>query len=269
MFIVSCTEEIDFDLNTEASRLVVEGEISTARAKHLVKLTKTTSYFNDEEAPLVTDALITISDGDTTWSLVEEKPGHYYTPYILPIPNKTYSLNIVSDGETYTASDYMETTLTVDSINVKKDLEFDFEENEELPFYSIFLFAEEPSGLGDGYVWKYWIKKPDTAWKDMTPRFLDWAYTDDEFIDGNRPDDGWEIFGYIPLDEFPKGTEIRMESYRVSTIYIDFLYAMQAQTDRTGFFDGPPANIPSNVSNGALGFFSAVAVDTSRVTVLN
>lgn len=264
---LACTEEVDFDLNTEESRLVVEGEISTASAKHLVKLTKTTSYFNSEEAPYVTDAVLTISDGSTNWSLTEEKPGHYYTPLITPLPNKTYTLSIFSDGETYTASDYMSENLPVDSINVIEDLAFDFEENKELPFYSIFLFAQEPAGLGDGYVWKYWINKPDTAWKDMTARFLDWSYTDDEFIDGNRPDNGWEIFGYIPVKEFPPGTEVRMESYRVSLEYIDFLDAMQAQTARTGFFDGPPANIPSNVSNGAIGFFSAVAVDTSRVIV--
>jgi hypothetical protein len=263
----SCTEEIDFDLNTSKTRLVVEGSITNGTAKHLVKLTTTTSYFENEAAPVVTGAVVSISNGDSTWQLVEEKPGYYYTPKITPAPGKTYTLDIQYDGENYSAAEYMNPPVAADSIEVLLENDFFFEKGKDTLMYNIYLFAQEPAGLGDHYMWKYWAKKPDTAWKDMTPTYEKWIYADDEFIDGNSPDQGWQLFGQIPPSEFKPQTIIRMEMYKISKEYYDFLIAIGEQTQRSGFFDGPPANIPSNIDNGALGYFYVAGVDTSYTVV--
>jgi hypothetical protein len=116
-------------------------------------------------------------------------------------------------------------------------------------------------------MWKYWVKKPDTAWKDMTPTYDDWAYSDDEFIDGNSPAEGWMIFRNVPKEDLPSGTIIRMEMYKITNDYLTFLDAVGEQTNRSGLFDGPPANIPSNIDNGALGYFMVAGVDTSYTVV--
>ena len=47
------------------------------------------------------------------------------------------------------------------------------------------------------------------------------------------------------------------ESYSQNT-------ALGQQVFRGGLFDGPPANVPTNVSNGAMGYFSASSVTYSE-----
>jgi len=263
----SCTENIDFDLNSEKSRLVVEGEITTGKAKHVVKLTQSTSYYYSEEAPLVTNAAVSLSDGTNSWTLTEEKPGYYYTPEIIGQPNLTYTLSVNDNGTTYSASDFMVAPVIADSLAVVVTESFDQEKNILVDAYSLFLFVEEPVGLGDNYIWKYWLKTPDSAWKNMTPNFEDWVVANDEYVDGNAPEGGWELFADIPLEEMPTGTQVRLEMYKISTPYYDFLNAIALQTQRSGFFDGPPANIPGNISEGALGFFSSSAVDSVSTVV--
>ncbi len=267
LLFVSCTENIDFDLNNEKARLVVEGQITNGKAKHFIKLTQSTSYFFNEEAPLVTNAIVSLSDGTNSWAMTEEKPGYYYTPEITPETNKTYILSINANGESYNATEFMENPIKGDSISIQETEMFDRDSNILVPAYSLFLFSKEPKGLGDNYLWKYWLKRPDSAWKDMTPTFSDWLYRNDDFVDGNNPELGWELFGEIPFEEMPPGTQVRLETFKISTSYYSFLDAIFKQTNRSGFFDGPPANIPSNIDNGALGYFSISGLDTLSTVV--
>jgi hypothetical protein len=94
--VASCTERIDIDLDDSYTRLVVEGSITTDTAFHIVKLTKTTSYYYAEQAPGVSNAEVSISDGDSTWVLPEKEEGVYMPEHpFAGIPGKTYKLNII------------------------------------------------------------------------------------------------------------------------------------------------------------------------------
>lgn len=259
LLLVSCQENIDFDLNTDKERLVVDGLITNVKKKHLVKLTRTTSFYKEEAPPAATGAIVSVSDGSTSWPLVEEEPGMYYTSDIAFAVNKNYTLSIDYDGATYTASDYLYDDLKIDTAVVALNNKFDFEEGKELPFFDLILFAQEKQGLGDYYLWKYQVKKPDTAFKDMTPKYSDWTYGSDEFVDGNNPESGWPLFEGIDPEEIPLNTEVHLQTFVISKSYYDFLDAMGKQVERGSLFDGPPANVPTNLENGALGFFTAAA----------
>jgi hypothetical protein len=64
LFNTSCTERIELELNSdEHVRLVVEGWITNQQKAHSVKLTTTTSYFENEAAPKVSGAVVSITDG--------------------------------------------------------------------------------------------------------------------------------------------------------------------------------------------------------------
>ena len=63
---------------------------------------------------------------------------------------------------------------------------------------------------------------------------------------------------------FPKGSIIWIRKYALSNEYAEYLRAVLLETKwRGGFLDSQPANVPSNFSNGALGFFSVCAVTNS------
>lgn len=265
----SCQENIDFDLNTEQSRLVVDGGITDEKKRHMIKLTKTVSFYESEAAQGVTNANVTISDGSSTFQLVHETDGEYYTvDSIQGIPGNTYTLRVSYDGNNYEASEFMHPVIAIDTVQALKEDGFDFEENVPIDVINIYLFATESEGLGDYYLWKYQVKKPDTAWKDMTPRYRDWTYASDEFVDGRSPTSGWLIFAFIDESEIPPNSIVRLEMGSISKEYYDYLDALGQQVFRGGLFDGPPANVPTNVSNGAMGYFSASSVTYSE-TVTN
>ena len=262
---VSCQENIDFDLNTEKARLVVDGGITTEKKAHVIKLTETASFYELEPAPMAEGANVVLSDGSTTWTLIEREKGMYYTDSVQGVVGKTYRLSISYKGETYVASEHLFPVTPIDTIFVLKEEGFDFRENVPKDFINIYLKATETKGLGDYYLWKFRVLKPDTAyWKNMTEKYRDWVYSNDEFVDGNSPEQGWGIFGGYDEKEIPSGSIVELEMYSTTKEYYNFLDALGKQAFRGGLFDGPPANVPSNVSNGALGYFWASDISKSQ-----
>jgi len=256
----SCTKDIDFDLNEEQERIVVDALISSVKQKHLIKITRTTTFYKTYvDAPLAENASVVISAGNSTYQCIEETPGHYYTAEVAFEPEKNYTLTIDYEGTKYTATDYMNSTIDIDTVVTIESEEFDFSEGKEKLQATVVLFAQESVGLGDYYLWKYQVKKPDTAYKDLTPTYRDWTFFSDEFVDGRSPVEGWPIFDGIPITEIIPGSIVRVQMFGISKGYYDFLDGLGKQVFRGGLFDGPPANISSNFDNGALGYFVAAS----------
>ena len=95
----SCTKDIDFDLNEEQERIVVDALITNVKQKHLIRITKTTTFFKTYvDAPAAENANVVVSDGTNTYLCIEETPGHYYTAELAFEADKNYSLTIDYEG---------------------------------------------------------------------------------------------------------------------------------------------------------------------------
>jgi hypothetical protein len=261
LLVVSCQKQIDFELNNqENARLVVEGTVTDSAKVHVVELTRTTSYYENQAAPRETGATVTINDGVTIQTLTETKPGVYETPASYAgVIGRTYTLSITTDdGENYMATSELEPVAAIDTVLM--DVGKDFEDNDVLILQH---YGQEPAGLGNNYMWLV-----DINGIDYTEDVADIMFVTDEFVDGNYIA-GFE-FQEIPLEDLPVADTMRLtvEMHSISKSYYDFLLAMVLETEYNGgLFSGPPANIPSNISNGALGFFRASAVSTEYVEV--
>lgn len=258
-----CTEIIDdYELNdNQNERLIVDGSITDEQKPHRITLSKTSSYFYNERTPRVSGAEVTISDGENVFPLTETTPGEYETaPDVAGEPGRTYTLNItLQDGEKYTASSYMKPLYPMDSLGYeyyKDPFGGDY-------FYKIYVFAQERPGIGDCYMWDYYL---DSELKSDT--LNEKSLVDDEMYDGKYIHHA-DIF-WIPEYEITKEkTRLTVKMYSISEEYFDFYIALMHETDwRGGPFDGPSANVPSNISNEALGFFYASSVSYSTVDVL-
>ncbi len=65
-----------------------------------------------------------------------------------------------------------------------------------------------------------------------------------------------------------EGSVITQYKYSLSEEHHQFISAVYAETQfKGGVFDRIPANVPTNISNGALGFFDASAVISRSFTV--
>lgn len=258
----SCTKVIEFDLNSSLPRLVVEGSITTETKAHVVKLTKTSNYYYNQTAPIVSGADVSISDGTNTFVLTESPVGSgvYKTAdNVAGQINSTYTLTIVSDGKTYTATSRLDPVAPIDSIEVKQLFESFFGITDSS--YTLSLYTVEPAGAEpDYYFWKYSVNNiPQT---DTLRRI---SFQDDALINGS-PIIDVPIFG-IPQDRIEVGDTVTLYQYSTDKKFLDFIMGFMLETDWRGTpFDGPPANPPTNLTNGAIGFFYASdVISSSRI----
>lgn len=242
LLMVSCSEKIDLKLDESEIRLVVEGEITNEPARHLVKITRSAGYFSNRPPEAVEGALVSFTDGDLVYELVEESPGRYVTsPEVTGVPGKTYTLNLLIDGVDYQASSTMKEVMDIDSIQLRPSSRTE-------GVYEILLFAQEPATPGDFYMWRTY--RNDTLLTDSISQVI---FLSDDLINGRY------INGLIvQTAEASPGDQITLEMLAVPEDYYQFVLTLMIESRwRGGPFDGPPANVNGNFSGNALGFFVA------------
>ena len=262
----SCTEKMEIELDDTYTRLVVEGRFSTDTTIHTVRLTKSSSYFYNQAPPPVSNALITISDGNTTITLNENatKPGIYETPvntfgkigstYKLLIKN----VDINNDGimEEYDATSTIYPINQIDSISTKYYTDFEA--------WEIKCFVQDPP-TEDYYL--FHIYKNNVL---MTDTLTEPLVVDDKLYNGNYTN-GIGV-GYLRDEKSGErgylGDSIRLETWRIDKNFFKFVSEYKdALRTQTPLFSGPPANVKGNVSNGAIGYFAAYSVSKASTTI--
>ena len=252
----ACSEAIDIDLNEgENNRLVVAGEITNEPGPYSVRLTRSTSYFYNQPAPAELGATVTISDGEQTFVLLDDdNDGTYWTDSsALGVPGRTYTLNIkLANGEEYEAVDHMPIPNRFDTIYYEYTNE---EYGLTLPQYHYFFYATltEQKGVDDCYLIYVYFNDScyNSKFEDIKWRFAGSMYDGCGFFEKVQICDANE-------DSIPKKPEARFDLFSASTEYHQFIKDMSDETfGNATILQGPPANIYTNVSNGALGFFCA------------
>lgn len=264
----ACTEDINFDLKDESNnRLVVDGSITTEAKAHQVKLSRTTEYYYNKKAPTVSGATVVISSGNDIFPLSEKESGVYETASnVAGQIGKTYTLDIVVDGQKYQAKSKINRVATIDSIT------YQYQESNGRgggpgsgggmrgkPVYKLFFFGLEPvsavDSLHDYYKWEYYI---DGKLESDTLR--EQTFVDDNEVDGNYIHD-WDVYTIDASKIVKNESVITLKMYSIPKEYFEFYLSTMLETSwKGGIFDGPPANVPSNISNGALGIFYAASV---------
>lgn len=260
VFITSCTERYDVDLDSTFTRLVVDGLVTTDSIKHGIRLTTSTSYFFNEAPPAVTGAVVHINDDQQRWQLfeVENDPGYYETKEAFAgKPGVNYQLEIAMDeavggAGSYTAENTMPlNTLQIDSIVLLYRADFDF--------YLLNLFANDPPSK-DFYKFDAFIN--GKAITDTASRSL---VVDDKFYNGNNTNGLGVMF--LRSDEVKPGDTITLMVSAIEEDYFNFFQELRTESGGSNpIFSGPAANIRSNVKEGALGYFAATRL--TRVSIV-
>ena len=265
IFISACSERVDIDLNDENNkRLVLYGYITTDTMKHQISLTYSADYFFNNPPQPVLNAQVTIEEWNNDKSslirVIELDPsgqndGIYHTR------NTTYAkedhyykcIAIVDDpdiGGTYTAESYCP---PISRTDLEIELEF------------------EPDWGDDGFIVVkcYYQDPPTREWylfniyKNgilLTDSLSEKSVTDDEFYNGGYTNGiGVGFLNQSREDEKVRfGDTIKFQAGSIPENYANFIWEAQAEIQfNTPLFSGPPANISSNINNGAIGFFSA------------
>ncbi len=110
LYAVSCEDVIEVDLETAAPRLVIDASIdwlkNTTGNEQKIIMSTTTGYY-DETFPAASGATVTVTNtSGTTFNFVEAQgTGEYICLDFEPIIGETYTLTVLWNGETYTASE--------------------------------------------------------------------------------------------------------------------------------------------------------------------
>jgi hypothetical protein len=265
ILIVSCTERIDIKLDESYVRLVVDGAITTDTMAHTILLSKSTSYFYNQPAPLVTGAQVKITNGKFTYDLNEEMPGEYRTePSVSGVAGETYTLNIKLASPIGGFTDYKAIS-TLYPVSPLDSVELVFHSDWSTDgIWEVKCFVQDPPTI-DFY--RFMILRNG---KMVTDTLDEWFVTDDRFFNGNY------AYGapvaYLekgsPDEDLNPGDKVTVEMNSIGKDYANFL--MQAQSELRGsnpLFSGPPANVIGNINNGAAGFFGAYSVSRAYTFV--
>jgi hypothetical protein len=263
LFMASCTERIDIELDTTYSRLVIEGLVTTDTTSHQVMLSWSTDYYNPATPEGVSNAIVTIDDGFETITLQEstEHAGLYETPPdYFGVVGRTYTLNVdlaepINEETNYTASCKLNYVAPIDSIALGY--------RDRFKAYEVKIYAQDPPTV-DFYAFniiKNNIKITDTIKKV--------GVTDDRFFNGNYTNGAPVYFlrDDEPSDKVFPGDTITLQMSGITKEYYGFIVDIQLETFEFSnpLFSGPPANISTNLSGDAMGFFAAYSSSYSTV----
>ena len=262
--LLSCEEVIEIDLNSANPKFVIEGIVTNQTGPYSVKISKTIDFYKPGTYPQVAGANVIISDDKGNEEILEEiTAGLYRTKSLLGVIGNTYKLKITIDNEEFQANSLLLEPMLIDSLS------FEFQKatggiggggmhGGSGESYMLHCHFKDKPGTKDYAILK--VYKNDTI---LDKNFLyDGKFTDGSKVDFNR-------FG----GRFDKGDRIRVELITVDKPSFEFFSTMNnAISDVAkgpgGFMQtGTPANPNSNISNKALGVFSAVSISTDTIVV--
>lgn len=255
----SCEDVIDLNLNTSNPRLVIDASINwvkgTTGNEQQIKLTLTAPYF-DKTVPPANGAqiIITDSDGNTFNFLEENNTGIYKNFNFLPEINKSYTLQIIYDNETYTATETLKSVAPIDYVEQNLNGGFSGEETELKAYYT------DPENEENYYFFEF---------KSDIVKIPSLEVYKDEFTNGNQ------IFGFYTEEDLKSGDQVTIRNYGVSKRFYEFMFVLLQQNseDGGGPFETQPATVRGNCINQTnsdhypLGYFRLSEVDELIYTV--
>lgn len=256
---VSCEEKTGWEISAGADTIVIEAIITNEYKNQRIRLTKPYLNPNGEAVP-VSDATVYIQAGNSVEPFYESEvlPGNYFTaqPAAASI-NQIYRLVVEVDDRVFTAEAVMEPVLPANNPGfVRNTATGLYRLQWNNPQYNPFEQAMYEAVVS-------WSHLVDPAITD-TLTYARMMYYTLKTIDVSYnifPQDKEEIF-------FPKNSYVIVKKYSVSDQYGAYLRALLAETEWQGsLFEDARGNLPTNISNGGLGFFSVSAVISDTLVV--
>lgn len=251
---VSCEEQTDWNLKTAGNDfIVVDGLITNEFKVQTITITRPVSVINEKPQP-VSGAVVLVSSDLLTHTFIEDYslPGTYRSvkPFT-GLRNKTYTLLITSGTNVYSSK--AELQPAVEKFNLP-DYQKDKSDNKyyftkvPVPYFPV-LPAMFEIQLNWSSAPGYESENPDLCKAKVYYYTLPTIDVSEVFAPG------------IEKVGFPSGTVITGRRYSLTGEHAAFLRALLLETTWSGgYFNTASANLPTNLSSGAIGFFGACGV---------
>ncbi|MFC5284474.1 DUF4249 family protein [Pedobacter alpinus] len=251
----SCEKVIDVDLAGEPPRLVIDAALTWVKGtdgkNQSITLSTTGDYF-DTEIPKVSGAIVYVNNtANAKFDFIEEstQKGKYTCTNFNPVIGETYTLTVISNGETYKGQEKL--TSVNEILDVEQRDDFGVNKDE----YAIRVNFPDVPNQNNFYVMSY--KSPASVY----PIF---EVFDDQFFEGN------ETFGLFSDDKLKKGDAIEIKLAQTSERYFNYMKILTSTAAGGGggpFRPSPASTIRGNMvnqtnpKNFCLGYFAVNEAD--------
>ena len=259
LFFNSCEDVVDIPLDTDEPRLVIDASINwfkgTSGNDQVIKLSTTTDYYSNEIPPVLGATVFIANSAGTIFNFIETpNTGEYVCSDFVPVLNETYTLTVINNGQTYTATETLKPVASITSVEQEMQEHFGTEALE------IKAFFEDPADAENFYLYKY--KFTDSP----TP---DYSVAEDQFFQGNT------FFSVVYQEDTNPGDQVEIMHYGISETYYNYMRILLsvAGSMSGGPFQSPPATVRGNITNltdfdnYALGYFRLSEADVTNYTI--
>ena len=254
VFFSGCEKIIDVNLNNAEPKLVIDAVIKwqkgTTGEEQVIKLSLTNDFFTNEILPANGASVTVTNSNDEIFTFIENgNTGNYICTNFNPIIGEIYTLEIIYEGEIYTASNPLIATPSI--LTVQQETVPGFGGNDQI---QIKYFYQDNGAENNYYL--LGVKNPNK----QIPEF---GVVSDEFFQGNI------MFGFYGSSETEPGITLKLS---VQGITFGFYNYMNILTTIGGSGSGnpfatPPATLRGNIvnqtnsNNFPLGYFHLSEID--------
>jgi hypothetical protein len=270
--LIACTERIDIDTNDSEPVLVIYGVITDEFKQQEIRISRSAPYFSDLPTEAISDARVIVQSSDNKTYEFQEQPenkGYYYSskPWAAK-PDVEYQLSIEVDFnrdgqlDRYEASTTVLPTGNLDSIRIVPQTIMGHLN------YSLNIYGQDAETT-DYYLFRFVLNDASVSGKLSQYVLVDDALLNGQYINGltlrffddisERENDSPErqrLSVYLTA-----GDRVDVEMSIVPKGYYDFIIqAVDELSRQNPMFGSPPANITTNISNGAVGYFAGYCI---------
>lgn len=247
---VSCVKVIELRIHDSDRRYVIEGIITNEPGVCKVRVTRTSAFYEINDFEPVTDAVVQVRDNGVANVLIETRPGVYEIQAINGTPGHQYELSVLVNNLHFFASCTMPEPVNIDTAYISPG-----------PFNRFFFLTV---GYSDPHEAKNHYR---------FVQFLNGVQDPAIFVDNDEFSNGRSIVRQLDtgvdrkddLRAIESGDLVTLQMLGLSEEIYNYWYSV-----RSGGTDGSPgsaapANPLTNITGGALGYFSAQTVDQRMV----
>ncbi|MFI5140940.1 MAG: DUF4249 domain-containing protein [Bacteroidia bacterium] len=256
--LASCTKVVNIDLNSTNPNIVVNAEITDQPGTYTVNLTQTVNFSDNNNFPPVTGADVVISDNaGNTETLTETGNGNYVASHLHGTVGWAYHISITSNNKNYTATSIMPAPVALDSVIADTASRriggggFGGGNSTTVRGVSVHAVFTDPAGIANYYRLIEYI--------NHVPNYSNITIISDQGQDGSV------IARSISRRDtsIHAGDTITVALESIDANVYEYYRTLRITTrSQTGIQTATPGNPTTNLSNNALGVFSAYAVRT-------
>jgi hypothetical protein len=251
LLLTGCEKKVTLQYKANQSNIVIQGNITNEPGPYLVKITRSISLPDTGSYPVIDNAIVTIGDdAGNSETLTPQGMGNYSTSALQGVEGRTYTLTVKTGDHTYTTQSTMPRRVAFDSIKVEQFRFAGDSERNIIPIYT------DPVEKGNNYRFVLWVNG---------------KLINQHFVQNDEVRNGVVNTARLEINDddlkLKKGDLIGIEMQCIDKNVALYYTTLALIADNGPGGGTTPNNPPGNISNGALGLFSAFTTERRSGTI--